>query len=95
MPHGAGHEIGWEYLLRCGYGCGYSLGMTNTQTAAPWETFITAEMESAAQRQALKLVASGHTIDAAAAEAAAWVAVKAKHAMIIANLPKRVSKRAR
>jgi hypothetical protein len=62
--------------------------MTNTEIA-PWESFVTAKMEADGRRQAMKLVNSGMTIDQAAAEATAWIRVKAINARMIANLPKR------
>lgn len=67
----------------------YNSGMTNTRT---WESFITPAMESDARRQASKLVANGSTVDAAAMEASAWIAVKAKRSAMIANLPKRANR---
>ncbi|SDP08489.1 hypothetical protein SAMN04515671_2902 [Nakamurella panacisegetis] len=54
-----------------------------------WEQFITPKMEADARRQALRLVnAGGYSLDAAAAEAAAWVRMKAIQAMQIAGLAK-------
>jgi hypothetical protein len=60
--------------------------MTNTAELAPWESFVTPKMEADARRQATKLVNSGMTIDAAAAEATAWVRMKAIQARMLSNI---------
>jgi len=60
--------------------------MTNTTAITPWESFVTAKMEADGRRQARKLVASGMSIDAAAAEATAWIRMKAIQARMISML---------
>ena len=60
--------------------------MTNTSTLAPWETFVTPQMVADAKRQAAKLIRSGHTVDAAAAEAAAWIRMRAIRSRMLSSV---------